>query len=736
MAVIVVGTEKNFAALRPRIFSGRVSNVALKETTEALVAANPGVDLEKLQPGTILTVPDSPHVSVKGDVSLDDTTKQLLEGLANTGASTLKELVATAQKTERDAAAERKQLAAALSSKDVDAAVRKDQALGAGRQGCAGRRGRGGEAGKAARRRARRGARRLGQGAEGAQGASSRRRCANEASVVSSEEPSEMPELRLTKPPTKGPAVRNLQKRLTALGFDTGGIDGEFGKQTDTAVRAFQKAKGLDVDGVAGAGTIAALKGGRSPGKKVRPAPERRPGTLDHARIAAVIGCPVKTIRANWPPLLEALSDYGIDTLPCQIATLATVGTEVGSFAPINEYGGPAYFKKMYEGRKDLGNVRAGDGVRYHGRGYIQLTGRANYRTYGEKLGVPLEKKPDLALRPDIAAKVLAAYVNDHGIAKLAAGGDWQGVRRAVNGGLNGWDRFSTLVQGLQQAVQATTDEPVGRGVSSAGFASPLRLASPTERSDRVKEAQLVLAGANVFKQDFHVGTVDGEWGPLSRPRPSRRSTTSATCRRPSTAHSASRSTTTSPGPRSCRQPSRRGAAKRLKELASGGDAKSKAVDAALADAKKGVAETPVNLTPFGQWYGMNGVAWCCIYVTYQLVQGRLPGVRARQVRVVLRQRRRRRAQAGAGPRADEGARARRSRHLQQGRAHRVLRRVGGEERVVQGGRRQHVRARRLEEQRRAGRAEHTPRARELPRDVLRPRRRVAKPSRACSSSS
>jgi hypothetical protein len=131
MPVIIVGTEKNLAALRPRLFSGRVSNAALKETTEALAAANPGVDLEKLQPGTILTVPDSPHVSVKGDVSLDDTTKELFEGLANAGASTLKDLVATAQKTERDAAAERKQLAASLASKDVDAATRKDKTLAA-----------------------------------------------------------------------------------------------------------------------------------------------------------------------------------------------------------------------------------------------------------------------------------------------------------------------------------------------------------------------------------------------------------------------------------------------------------------------------------------------------------------------------------------------------------------------------------------------------------------------------
>jgi hypothetical protein len=132
MAVIVVGTEKNFAALRPRIFSGRVSTAAVKETTEALAAANPGVNFEALQPGTILTVPDLPHVSVQGDVSLDDTTKQLLEGLANAGGSALEELLATARKTESAAAAERKQLVAALSSKDLDAAARRDTALAPG----------------------------------------------------------------------------------------------------------------------------------------------------------------------------------------------------------------------------------------------------------------------------------------------------------------------------------------------------------------------------------------------------------------------------------------------------------------------------------------------------------------------------------------------------------------------------------------------------------------------------
>lgn len=264
-----------------------------------------------------------------------------------------------------------------------------------------------------------------------------------------------MADLHLTKPPMKGPAVRKLQKQLAALGFDTGGIDGEFGKLTDAAVRAFQASKGLEVDGVAGVNTLAALGGRGGGGRSLEQHHATAAGSLRPAQIAAALGCNLHTVKTNWPPILEALASHGIDDLQCQIAVLATVGTEVASFEPINEFGGPAYFTRMYEGRKDLGNVHQGDGARYHGRGYIQVTGRANYRTYGQKLGVPLEEQPDLALQPDVAAKVLVAYVADHGIDKLAAAGDWQGVRRAVNGGLNGWDRFSTLVQNLQQqAVQ------------------------------------------------------------------------------------------------------------------------------------------------------------------------------------------------------------------------------------------------------------------------------------------
>jgi hypothetical protein len=129
MPVIIVGNEKNFAALRPRIFSGRVSNATVGEVSDAIAAANPHADLKALQPGTILTVPDSPHVSVRGDVSIDEATKETLAGIAEQGASALEQLVAVSRGLEREATAERKRLIAALSAKELDAAARKDKAL-------------------------------------------------------------------------------------------------------------------------------------------------------------------------------------------------------------------------------------------------------------------------------------------------------------------------------------------------------------------------------------------------------------------------------------------------------------------------------------------------------------------------------------------------------------------------------------------------------------------------------
>lgn len=161
--------------------------------------------------------------------------------------------------------------------------------------------------------------------------------------------------------------------------------------------------------------------------------------------IAAVTGAPLGNVQTSWPEILEALDEHGISDRPTLIAALGTVAVETGGFLPIPEWASG----DAYEGRLDLGNTEPGDGRRYKGRGFIQLTGRGNYRSYGKQLGVDLEGNPNLALEPKTAARILAAYFLDHGIPAKARAGDWAGVRRAVNGGTNDLAKFLGFVRGL-----------------------------------------------------------------------------------------------------------------------------------------------------------------------------------------------------------------------------------------------------------------------------------------------
>jgi predicted chitinase len=90
---------------------------------------------------------------------------------------------------------------------------------------------------------------------------------------------------------------------------------------------------------------------------------------------------------------------------------LAQVKHESWDFNKLKEKGTNIDFKKYdirYNPRKAkiLGNVKPGDGARYYGRGFIQLTGRDNYKRAGAALNLPLEKNPELAAKPDIAAKI------------------------------------------------------------------------------------------------------------------------------------------------------------------------------------------------------------------------------------------------------------------------------------------------------------------------------------------
>ena len=175
---------------------------------------------------------------------------------------------------------------------------------------------------------------------------------------------------------------------------------------------------------------------------------------LTASQVAAATGCPADNVSKNWPLLVAALEEFGILSVPVEIAAAATVAIETArTFRPINEYGGEKYFTEHYEGRTDLGNVRPGDGARYHGRGFVQITGRANYRAMSHVAGCDLEEAPERALEAGPAARILASYFASRRVAEAASEGDWIKVRKRVNGGLNGWAEFKACVDGLLQEV-------------------------------------------------------------------------------------------------------------------------------------------------------------------------------------------------------------------------------------------------------------------------------------------
>lgn len=131
---------------------------------------------------------------------------------------------------------------------------------------------------------------------------------------------------------------------------------------------------------------------------------------------------------------------------------LATAYVETAhTMQPIHEYGGTAYFRRRYdiEGEnpslaRRLGNTTPGDGAKYAGRGYVQLTGKANYAKMARLTGLDLVRSPDWAMRPQVAAKIMLAgmtgkpadtfsgvnlqrYFNDDNE-------DWIGARHIING--------------------------------------------------------------------------------------------------------------------------------------------------------------------------------------------------------------------------------------------------------------------------------------------------------------
>jgi len=250
--------------------------------------------------------------------------------------------------------------------------------------------------------------------------------------------------------PDRTEAIKACQRLLAAQGFKPGAIDGVFGLGTQAAVMAFQRSEGLLADGVVGARTGAALLG--SKGAPAAPLPS----VMDKITVAVVSQMfphtAVGSIKKNLPFVLDALAAAGLIDRLMVLAALGTIRAETEGFVPISEGisryntspNGAAF--DLYDNRRDLGNQGKPDGKNFCGRGFIQLTGRANYTKYGPLLKPKqdLVNNPALAGEAAIAAQLLALFLKDQErpIKEALLDQNFAKARSCVNGGVHGLDRF------------------------------------------------------------------------------------------------------------------------------------------------------------------------------------------------------------------------------------------------------------------------------------------------------
>ncbi|VTS05782.1 phosphodiester glycosidase family protein [Tuwongella immobilis] len=160
---------------------------------------------------------------------------------------------------------------------------------------------------------------------------------------------------------------------------------------------------------------------------------------------------PDARIRRFIGPLNAAMREAEITTPARRAAFLGQLAHESGEFRYMEEIASG----EAYENRRDLGNTQPGDGVRYKGRGPIQITGRANYRAAGKALGIDLESEPTLAATPEIGCRVATWFWRTRKLNALADMHDDRAITRRINGGTNGLEARLRYTERAREVLNA-----------------------------------------------------------------------------------------------------------------------------------------------------------------------------------------------------------------------------------------------------------------------------------------
>jgi predicted chitinase len=205
-------------------------------------------------------------------------------------------------------------------------------------------------------------------------------------------------------------------------------------------------------DWAAGAAMGVAALAANPADAKMQAAPQQQAAALDYAKTAQLVLKPEASI------LIKTAQAAGIKG--AELAQfVAQCAHETANFTRLKEFGGKLDFKK-YDPKhnprkaKILGNKQIGDGERYKGRGYIQLTGRDNYKRAGVALGLPLEQRPELVERPDVAAKVAVWFWQSQVAPKVNNFNDTAQVTKPINSGLKGLDDRHSKFAGIMNLLK------------------------------------------------------------------------------------------------------------------------------------------------------------------------------------------------------------------------------------------------------------------------------------------
>jgi putative chitinase len=240
--------------------------------------------------------------------------------------------------------------------------------------------------------------------------------------------------------PAPAPAAQNYTVRP---GDTLSGIAARHG----TTVGAIAQANGISNPDFIQVGQRLSIPGGSAPSTPSQPGPVSGPGPVTGpSEPGTAGGVSVQQLRTIMPNLSEAranelmphlnraMQEAGINTPRRQAAFLAQLAHESGEFRYMEEIASGA----AYEGRSDLGNTQPGDGVRFKGRGPIQLTGRSNYAAASQALGIDLVNNPTRAADPDVGFRTAAWFWNSRNLNSHADAGNFDAITYRVNGGYNG----------------------------------------------------------------------------------------------------------------------------------------------------------------------------------------------------------------------------------------------------------------------------------------------------------